>query len=403
MDERKSRTMVEKLAIEGGEPVRSTFLPYGQQWIDEEDIAAVVKVLQSPFLTQGPAIVAFEEAVAQYIGVKHAIAFCNGTAALHGALFAAGVTTGDEVITTPLTFAASANAIGYCDATVVFADVDEKLYTIDPKKIKEKITPKTKVLLPVSYTGQLAEMDLIQTIAKEHQLMVIEDGAHSLGATYKGKKSGQWADMTMFSFHPVKHITTGEGGMIVTDSDIFAQKLRQFRTHGIVKNEETMKQGPWVYEMEFLGYNYRMTDMSATLGLSQLKKLDTFLQRRREIASLYHEAFCNDASLILPYQHPQSHSAYHLYLLRFSSTNFIHNRTAIFEALHQENIGVQVHYIPVHTLAYYQGLGFKKGDYPIVEKLYEEMISLPLFPKMTNKDVQDVICAVRKIIYNWKR
>ncbi len=274
-------------------PVRDTFLPYGRQWIEDDDIEAVVKILKSDFLTTGPAILEFEEAVANYVGAKYAVSFSNGTAALHGACFAAGIQEGDEVITTPMTFAASANCVLYQGGTPVFADIDDSTYNIDPKQIEEKITSKTKAIIPVHFTGQPAELDEIHRLAQEHNLVVIEDAAHALGASYKKKRIGGLSDMTMFSFHPVKHITSGEGGVITTNDDVYYQKLLQFRSHGIIKDQQLMTEphGPWYYEMQSLGFNYRMTDIQAALGANQLKKIDRFLSRRKHYVSLYNEAF----------------------------------------------------------------------------------------------------------------
>jgi perosamine synthetase len=394
---------MERLAIEGGKPVRNTLLPYGQQWLEEDDIAAVTNVLRSPFITQGPAITAFEEAVARYVGADYAVAFCNGTAALHAACYAAGVGTGDEVITTPITFVASANCALYMGARPVFVDIDPHTYNLNPDLLEQAITPRTKAIVAVDFTGQPADMDPIRQVADKHGLVVIEDAAHSLGATYKGNKVGTLADMTMFSFHPVKHVTTGEGGVIVTNSSALAEKLRLFRSHGITREHVTEEQGGWYYEMLDLGYNYRITDIQAALGLSQMKKLDSFIERRREIAGLYNEAFQAVDGLILPYQLPETNSSWHLYMLRFDLTRFYVGRRKIFEALRAENIGVNVHYIPVYLQPYYRKLGYSSGLCPVAEAWYEEVITLPLFPKMKDEDVKDVIQAVYKTVHHYHR
>ncbi|MGG3888377.1 UDP-4-amino-4,6-dideoxy-N-acetyl-beta-L-altrosamine transaminase [Metabacillus fastidiosus] len=389
-----------KLAIHGGKPVRDSVLSYGKQWIDEKDIQAVVKILKSDFLTTGPEVAKFEEAIADYVGAKYAVSFSNGTAALHGACYAAGVSIGDEVITTPMTFVASANCILYTGGTPVFADIDPKTYNIDPYKVEQLVTSKTKAIIPVDFTGQPAELDTIMTIAKEHNLIVIEDAAHALGAEYKGKKIGSISDMTMFSFHPVKHLTTGEGGIITTNNEEYYKKLLHFRTHGIIRESSQLKEqhGPWYYEMQFLGYNYRLTDFQAALGTSQLKKLNEFLELRKKYVNLYNDAFKNLPQIITPAESTHSTSSWHLYIIRLNLEKLHASRKEIYEALLKENIGVNVHYIPVYLQPYYQQLGYKKGLSPEAEKLYKEIITLPLFPAMEEKDFKDVIRAVKKVI-----
>lgn len=389
----------ERLAIHGGQPVRTAYLAYGRQSISEEDIAAVIETLRSPYLTQGPKIREFEEAVARLVGAKYAVAFANGTAALHGACYAAGISAGDEVITTPLTFAASANCVRYCGGTVVFADIRPDTYLIDPEQIRQHITPRTKAIIPVDFTGQPADMEEIMRIARDHGLIVIEDAAHSLGATYKGKRVGSIADMTMFSFHPVKHITTGEGGMITTDSEAFYHRLLLFRSHGITRDPARMHrqgEGAWYYEMHDLGYNYRMTDIQAALGLSQIRGLDAFVERRRAIARLYDELL-SPLPVILPYRAPERESSWHLYLIGLRLEKLTAGRKEIYEALLAENIGVNVHYIPVHLHPYYQAAGYPKGLAPHAEALYERILTLPLFPAMSDEDVRDVARAVEKV------
>ncbi|WP_442602625.1 UDP-4-amino-4,6-dideoxy-N-acetyl-beta-L-altrosamine transaminase [Paenibacillus sp. KN14-4R] len=379
--------------------IRETFLPYGQQWIDDEDIAEVVGVLKGEFITQGPKITEFEQKVASYVGAKYAVAFCNGTAALHGACFAAGIKPGDEVITTPITFIASSNCVLYEGGTPVFVDINPDTYNIDPDQITASITDRTKAIIAVDFTGQPVEMDRIQMIARDHGLITIQDAAHSLGALYGGRKVGTLADMTMFSFHPVKHITTGEGGVIVTDNEEYYEKLLLFRSHGMTKDPDKMinNDGPWYYEMHELGYNYRMTDLQAALGCSQMHKLDGFVKRRQEIAQQYSEAFLKFEGLVIPKQHQEAESSWHLYMLRWQPENFTVDRKVIFEALRAENIGVHVHYIPVYLQPYYQQLGYEKGLCPQAEQYYNTAITLPLFPRMTDQDVIDVIQAVQRV------
>ncbi|WP_342533944.1 UDP-4-amino-4,6-dideoxy-N-acetyl-beta-L-altrosamine transaminase [Lysinibacillus sp. FSL K6-0057] len=369
------------------------FISYGKQSIDEEDIQTVIDTLRSPNLTQGPKVTEFEQAVANYIGVKYAVAFCNGTAALHGACYAAGIVEGDEVITSPITFAASANCVRYVGGTVVFVDIDPETYNIDPKRIQEKITVETKAIIPVDFTGQPANMDEIMEIAKEHNLVVIEDGAHSFGAEYKGQKVGTQADMTMFSFHPVKPITTAEGGVIVTNNEEYYKKLLKFRSHGIEQTSYAQEQGGWYYEMTELGYNYRMTDLQAALGLSQMTKLDQFIERRREIAKLYTETLKEIKYIITPQQLDNTVSGWHLYMIQLKGVN----RKYIFEEMHAANIGVHVHYIPVYWHPYYQQLGYKKGLCPVAEDWYKNALTLPIHPQLSDEEVTFIL---NKLILN---
>jgi perosamine synthetase len=386
--------------------VRESYLAYGKQWIDEEDIQSVVNVLKGDYLTTGPTINAFEQAIAEYVGAKYAVAFANGTAALHGACFAAGIQEGDEVITTPMTFAASANCVLYMGGSPVFADIDNQTYNIDSKNIQMLITEKTKAIIPVDFTGQPVELDLIMELARKNDLVVIEDAAHALGATYKDKKVGSIADMTMFSFHPVKHITTGEGGIITTNSKEYYEKLLQFRSHGITRNQEQLinkNEGPWYYEMQFLGYNYRMTDFQAALGLSQLKKNDKFVDLRRNYVDFYNKAFANNEFIKTPSVKEECNSSWHLYIIRLNLEKLNGTRKELFEALVSENIGVNVHYIPVHQLPFYKELGYKKGICPNAEQLYEEIITLPLFPAMTESDLKDVVNAVNRVIEHYSK
>ena len=394
------------LAINGGKSVREKYLAYGRQWIDEEDIKAVVETLKSDYLTTGPKVAEFEEKIAKYVGAKHAVAVSNGTAALHAACFVAGIKEGDEVITTPLTFAASANCILYQGATPVFADIDSKTYNIDINDIERKITDKTKAIIPVDFTGQSVELDDIFKLAKKHNLIVIEDAAHGLGTEYKGKKVGGISHMTTFSFHPVKHITTGEGGVITTNDEELYIKLLLFRTHGITRDKNLLKnkkEGSWYYEQLELGYNYRITDVQCALGISQLEKIDRFIVRRRKLVEKYNEHLSRIQGLIIPYESDYSNSSWHLYVIQLELEKFRVGRKEIFEALKAENIGVNVHYIPVYYHPYYQKMGYKQGLCPNSEKLYERMITLPLFPKMNDKDLQDVVNAVDKVLTYYRK
>lgn len=373
---------------------RNEFLSYGRQSIDEEDIQMVIETLRSPFLTQGPKIKEFEQAIANYVGAQYAVAFCNGTAALHAACYAAGIGGGDEVITSPITFAASANCVRYMGGTVVFADIDARTYNIDPTEIRKKISSKTKAIIPIDFTGQPADLDAINAIAREHNLVVIEDGAHSLGAEYKGKKVGIQADMTMFSFHPVKPITTTEGGIIVTNNKEYYKKLQLFRSHGIEQTEYSSEQGDWYYEMTDLGYNYRMTDLQAALGLSQLTKIDAFIQKRREIADFYTEAFQDENRIVVPQQLHETNSGWHLYMIQLEKES----RKEIFGKMRSMNIGVHVHYIPVYWHPYYQKLGYERGLCPIAENWYEKALTLPIHPQMTIEDLAIIVSNIKELL-----
>lgn len=397
--------MDNKLAINGEKPVREKYLPYAQQWIDEEDIKRVSDVLRGDYLTTGPSVREFEQNIAEYTGSKYAVAVSNGTTALHCACFAAGIGPGDEVITTPMTFAASSNCVLYQGGTPVFADIKSDTYNIDPEDIERKITSRTKAIIPVDFTGQPTELDEIRRLADKHNLVMIEDAAHALGATYKGGNIGTVSDMTEFSFHPVKHITTGEGGVITTNSKEYYERVLLFRTHGITRNPSLMtkNEGGWYYEQLELGNNYRITDIQCVLGMSQLKRLGSFIARRKEIVKRYNEAFKNLEGIITPYQRQECDSSWHLYVIQLELEKLKVCRKEVFDALKAENIGVNVHYIPVHYHPYYQKLGYKKGICPNAEKLYERIITLPLFPKMNDKDVSDVIEAVYKVISYYKR
>lgn len=370
-------------------------IPYGKQTIEQDDIQAVVDVLKSDFLTTGPQIAEFEQTVADYVGAKYAVAISNGTSALHAACFAAGIRPGDEVITTPLTFAASANCVLYCGGTPVFADVDPKTYNIDPEDIRRKITDRTKAIIAVHLAGQPCDMDAIHSIAREHGLIVIEDGAHALGSVYKGKKVGSMSDMTTFSFHPVKPITTGEGGMIVTDNEDFYKKMVLFRSHGITRDDSMMTRndGPWFYQQFDLGYNYRITDIQCALGCSQMKKLDRFLACRKEIVARYNEAFADCDNIITPYQLSDTESGWHLYIIQVKNCD----RRQVFENMREKGIGVNVHYIPVYMHPYYQEHGYETVHCANAEEIYSHIISLPLYPGLTFEQQDYVIDALKSL------
>ena len=385
---------------------RKTFLPYGHQWIDDGDIGEVASVLKSDFITQGEKIQQFEQAIAKYCNVKYATVFSSGTAALHAAAYVSGLKTGDEAITTPITFASTGNCALFMGADVKFADIKKNTYNIDPAKIIHNISDKTKVILPVDFAGQPCDLDEINDIAQCNDLTVIEDASHALGAEYKGKKIGCLSDLTVFSFHPVKIITTGEGGMVLTNNVEFKEKLELFRSHGITKDPEKMKrfEGDWYYEMQNLGYNYRITDFQCALGLSQLKKLDGFIKRRREIAQMYSDAFADMDQIVTPEELPNNKSVYHLYVILLNLEKLIVDRKIIFDVLRSQNIGVHVHYIPLHLHPYYSfNFGFKHGDFPVSEDYYQRALTLPIFPKMNDDDVGDVIVSIKNVINKYKK
>lgn len=393
-------------AIEGGAPVRENKIGYGHQYIDEADIEEVCKVLRSDFLTCGPMITELERRLCELTGAKYAVACSNGTAALHIACLAAGVEEGHEVITTPITFAASANCALYCGATPVFADINEKTYNLDPAEVEAKITDKTKAVVAVDFTGQAVELDRFQEICKKNNLVLIEDAAHSIGTAYNGKMVGSIADMTTFSFHPVKTVTGGEGGAVLTNNEEYYKQLLLYRAHGITRDESMMvnePHGPWYYEQVALSTNYRMTDIQAALIVSQLDKLGDFSKRRKEIVACYDEAFSKMPEIIVQEEIAESDTTRHLYILRINPDKLRIGRKEFFEAMAAENIGCNVHYIPVYWHPYYETLGYKKSECPKSEKLYEEMMSLPLYYSMTDKDVEDVIAAVEKLVDYYKK
>jgi len=360
------------------------FLPYGKQWIDDDDIQAVVETMRSAFLTQGPKVKEFEERICKYTGAKYCIAVANGTAALHIAIASLQIGKHNEGITSPNTFMASSNCMIYNGIKPIFADIDSKTYCVDPEKIKEKITENTRLIIPVHFAGQPCEIESIFKIAKEINIFVIEDAAHAIGSKYEdGSRVGncKYSDLTIFSFHPVKTITAGEGGVITTGNKELYERLLLLRNHGITKSE-----------MRILGYNYRLSDIHASLGISQLKKLDKFVERRRELVKKYNEAFINIDWLATPYEKPGVYSAFHLYVLMIDFDKAGKSRRQVMEELKLKNIGTQVHYIPVHTQPYYQeNFGYRQGDFPIAEKYYQHALSIPLYPRMVNDDVDYVI------------
>ncbi|MBT4838000.1 MAG: UDP-4-amino-4,6-dideoxy-N-acetyl-beta-L-altrosamine transaminase [Methylococcales bacterium] len=395
------------------------FIPYGKQIIEDDDIEAVLQTLKSDWLTQGPKITEFEQAVADKVNAKHAIAVATGTAALHCACFAAGVTAGDEIITSPITFASSGNCGLFLGATVKFVDIRADTYCIDPQKLETAITAKTKAIIPVDFTGQPCDMDEIISIAKKHNIPVIQDAAHSIGAIYKNKMVGSIADLTIFSFHPVKHITTAEGGMIVTNDDQLAKQCRLFRTHGITNSNDDMQlveqasdnenqylktreadsKAAWYYEMQALGNKYCLTDMQCALGISQLKKLDNFIKRRREIVAVYNEAFSKNKKLIIPFQETDRKNAFHLYMLKLNLIKMDKSRRKVFDELRAMKIGVHVHYIPLHLQPYYrEKFGYKRNDFPVSEEYYDSALTIPLFPGMTDEQVQRVIDSINQVV-----
>lgn len=392
---------MEKLAIEGGTPVRGTKLFYGHQYIDAADVAAVTAVLTSDYLTCGPKITELEEKLCKLTGAKYAVVCSNGTAALHMACQAAGVAEGDEVITTPITFAASANCALYCGAKPVFADIKADTYNIDPEDVRRKMTPATKAVVAVDFTGQAVELEPLLQICHEKGAVLIEDGAHSIGTSYAGRMVGSIADMTTFSFHPVKTVTGGEGGAVLTNSEAYYKKLLLYRSHGITRDTSLMErgsEGPWYYEQIALGMNYRMTDIQAALVSSQLDKLTLFQKRRKEIVARYNEAFSQIPELVVQQEIPESDTTRHLYILQIRPELLKIDRAQFFAAMGAENICCNVHYIPVYRHPYYEHLGYKKGLCPNAEALYERMMSIPLYYSLSDQDVEDVIHAVRKIV-----
>ena len=363
----------------------AAFLPYGRQLIDEDDIQAVMAVCQSDWLTTGPRVALFEQAVCEYSGASYGVAVNSGTAALHAALHALGVTAGDEVIVPAMTFAATSNSVLYCGAKPVFADVSVDTLLIDIESVEANITPMTKAIIAVDYAGQPCDWDALKHLAKKYRLYLVADSCHAIGAVYKGQKVGTLADITVFSFHPVKHITTGEGGMAVTNNKVLADKMRAFRSHGIAADtHQREKENAWFYEMTELGFNYRLTDIQCALGISQLEKLDQWLERRNELAQLYFSKLENRCAIPLACSSDVT-NAYHLFVVRTK------DRDDRFLQMRKSNIGVNVHYIPVYLHPYYQSLGYAKGLCPNAEEAYAEIISLPMWVGMHESDIDRVV------------
>lgn len=380
-------------------------LPYGKQTLDDRDIKAVLEALRDDLITQGPRIVEFERRVCAYTGAKYAVAFSSGTAALHAASFAAGITKGTEAITTPISFVATSNSVIFQQGKPVFADVLDDTINIDPKQVLKKITKKTKAIIAVDFSGHPADLKELKAIAAKKKILLIEDSAHAFGAEAYGKKVGSLADITIFSFHPVKHITTGEGGMAVTSDPKIYEKLKMFRSHGVVRSEElSRKHGPWYYSVECLGYNYRITDIQCALGISQLSKIDAFVKSRRALVDRYRKNLAGVKEIRLPIEKPGFKSAYHIFFIRLKLDQLKATRRKVFEDLRDHNIGVNVHYIPIHLQPFYRKtFGYKPGAFPVAEAYYESAITLPLFPEMTMNDVDKVSAAVIATIRKYKK
>jgi perosamine synthetase len=396
--------MAEALALHGGTPVRATLLPYAKHSVDNEDIQAVAAALRSAWLTTGPAVDAFEQAVASVVAAKHAVAVSSGTAALHCAVFAAGVGAGDEVITSPLTFVASANAVLYQRGVPIFADIRSDTLMLDPDEVAARVTSRTRAILPVDFAGQPCDLDALLTIAREHDLMTIEDSAHALGASHRGRPIGSVADLTVFSFHPAKLISTAEGGMVATDDDGLASRLRRFRNHGLDTDfRERAARGATYSSMVELGYNYRLADVQCALGLSQLGRLEQFLKRRSAIAEAYAGALASVPQVTMPAVGPHVRHAWHIFPILLRLEQLRADRTTILAALHAENIGATVHYVPAYWHPYYEALGYRRGLCPRAEDAYERILTLPLFPAMTDGDVEDVVAALRKVLAYYTR
>ena len=393
--------MMKTLAIHGGKPVADSLIGYGHQKIDDGDIASVVNTLKSNFLTCGPATQEFENEIKQAVKANYVTAVSNGTAALHVACLAADIGPGDEVIVSPITFAASANCVLYCGGTPVFADIDEDTWNISPKSIREKISSRTKAIVAVDFGGVPVDLAEIKNICDSYNLILIEDAAHSIGSLYQGQPVGSIADITTFSFHPVKTITTGEGGAVATNSSELHEKIQLFAKHGITRDRKLMKSPTddgWYYEQIALGYNYRISDIEAALGISQIKKLPDFATRRREIVAKYDSVFKCMPELTVQFDSSPEETTRHLYCVRFALDVLGKPRRFIYDALHAEGIGVNVHYLPVYRLPYYAGLGYDSSLCPEANSYYEEAITLPLHCDMSDEDVEKVILAVKKVI-----
>ena len=396
--------MAEALALHGGTPVRATLLPYARQTIEDDDVQAVVAALRSDWLTTGPTVEGFERAAASAVEARHAVAVSSGTAALHAAVFAAGIGPGDEVITSPLTFVASANAVLYLGGTPVFADIRPDTLNVDPAEVAAHVTPKTRAILPVDFAGQPCDLDGLGDISRARGLAMIEDAAHAFGASYKGRPVGAIADLTTFSFHPAKLITTGEGGMVTTNRDDLAARLRRFRNHGLETDfrERTARGAPYS-PMVDLGYNYRLTDLHCALGLSQLAKFDSLLKRRARVAERYSAALGRVDAVKVPTVLPHGRHAWHIFPVLLELERISADRDTILAALRAEGIGAVVHYVPAYWHPYYEGLGYGRGLCPRAEAAYERLLTLPLFPAMTDADVDDVLTALSKVLGYYAR
>ena len=380
---------------------------YGKQTIEDDDIKAVVDTLKSPLITCGPKVDELEKELCEYTGARYAVAVSNGTAALHCACIAAGIGSGDEVITTPMTFAASANCVLYCGARPVFADINPETYNIDPDSIRKCITSRTKAIIAVDFTGQVVEADKIRNICDEYGLMFIEDAAHSIGSSYNGTKVGNIADITTFSFHPVKTITGGEGGAVLTNDENLYNKISLAHTHGITHDEAMMKdlphEGMWYYEQISLGYNYRMTDFQAALLISQLAKLERFKKRRKEIVDYYDSELKHVDGIIIQKEIEQSDTCRHLYIIRLDENVLSCTRREFFDEMGSRGVQPQVHYVPVYWFPYYQKLGYKKGLCPNAERIYKGIMSIPLYPLLTEEEMKYVVDVIKSIVEKYKR
>lgn len=390
--------MTDRPAIDGGNPIRDDVLGYGGQSISEADKRAVAEALEGDYITRGPTVEEFEDEIASYVGVEHAVAVTSGTAALHIAGRAAGFRPSDEVITTPFTFASTANAASYSDATPVFADIKRSTRNIDPEAVRENITDDTVGLIPVHYAGQPCEIDALLDIADDHDLTVIWDACHALGTRWNGEMIGSQRDMAMFSFHPVKNVTTAEGGMIVTDDDDLAERLRSFRSFRMEYDLPDHEDEPWFQVTEGLGFNYNFTDLQAALGLSQLDRIEQFKNRRNEIIGQYEKAFADVPGVETPTVKDNVDPMWHLHAVEIDADAFGCDRKRFVNAMHAENIGVQVHYVPLHYHPFFQEeFGYERGEFPVTESVYDRIVSLPLTPAMADEDVDDVIEAVERI------
>lgn len=384
-------------AFYGGDPVRETVLGYGSQSISAQEKEAVVDALEGDYITRGPTVDRFEAAVADFLGVEHAVATTSGTTALHLAGAAAGWCAGDEVVTTPLTFVATANAAVYNDATPVLADIDPERRTLDPEAVRERITEDTVGLVPMHYGGHPADIEGLLSIAEDHDLTVVWDACHAFGGSWRGEPIGAQRDLAVFSFHPVKNITTGEGGMIVTDDDDLADRLRRLRSFDMNYDPDGHEDEPWYQVAEGVGYNYNVTDMQAALGLAQLDRLDEFKRRRDEIIERYDDAFEDLPGVETPRTDEAADPMYHLYVVEIGEA-FGCDRQTFVNAMHAENVGVQVHYVPLHYHPFFQAeFGYERGQFPETERVYDRIVSLPLHPEMDNGDVTDVVSAVRRL------